>query len=228
LPNTLAHLGVAGLATRSIITAAGLKWVYIGALIPDLPWMIQRIVRIIIPDINLYDLRLYVIVQSTLFLGLILSIAFASLSKEHNKTFLILSFGCLIHLLLDSLQEKWAGSVILFAPFNWETFSLGLFWPESFPTYALTFFGLFYIIFLFRKGIQEPLNLEVKNLRRRVLFIFMLLVYFILPLFLLSQPLEANSHFVKTLKNVDERPGKYFECDRRSFACRRRHRVERN
>lgn len=217
MPNTLAHLGVAGLATRSIITAADLKWVYIGAVIPDLPWILQRFARIIIPGIDLYDLRLYVIIQSTFLFGIILSLALSSLSTEYKKTFLILSLGCLIHLLLDSLQIKWANGVILLAPFTWEPFGLSLFWPESLPTYIITLFGLFYFITLFKKGVNVSFNLAIGNLKRWGIFICVMVIYILLPLLMLNPAYEADNHYVKTLHSIDERSGKYFEVDRRPY-----------
>ena len=217
MPNTLAHLGVAGAATRSIITDADLKWIYLGAVIPDLPWIFQRLGWILFPNINLYDLRLYVIIQSTLFFSLIISLGLASLSKEYLKTFILLALGSLIHLLLDSLQMKWANGAILLAPFSWDLFSLDLFWPESLPTYLITLFGLVYFIIMFRKGINAPLNLKVMKLKRWFILLMLSIVYFVLPLFILNLPLDANNHFVKTLEYVNERPGKYFEMDRRPY-----------
>ena len=66
MPNTLAHLGVQGIATRSVLRDADLKWIYLGCIIPDVSWIIQRLVRYVIPNIDLYDLRLYAIVQASL------------------------------------------------------------------------------------------------------------------------------------------------------------------
>lgn len=217
MPNTLAHLGVAGFATRSVLKAADLKWIYIGGIIPDLPWIFQRFAGMFLPNIDLYDLRLYVIVQSTLLFGMIISLAFASLSKEYLKTFLILSIGCLIHLLLDSLEIKWANGVHLFAPLNWELLNFNLFWNESIPIYLITLFGLVYFFIMFKKGIAVPVNLELSKLKRWVILFTALLIYFLLPLLLLNQPYEADNHYVKTLKEIKERPGKYFEIDRRSY-----------
>ena len=217
MPNTLAHLGIGGTATRLAITKADLKWIYLGCIIPDLPWIFQRLGNVLIPGINLYDLRLYVIVQSTLLFSIILSLSLASFSKEYFKTFLILAFGCLIHLLLDPFQKKWANGTQLFAPFSWEMLNFDLFWPESFPTYFITLFGLFYFIMTFKEGIVAPLNLDLKRFNRRLIFIGVILIYFLVPLFILDQPFDSDNHFVKTLKNVKERPGKYFEIDRRAY-----------
>ena len=45
MPNTLAHLCVQGIATRSLIKDADLKWIYTGCVIPDVPWILQRVIR---------------------------------------------------------------------------------------------------------------------------------------------------------------------------------------
>ena len=66
MPNTLAHLGIGGATTRAVITKADLKWVYLSCVIPDMPWILQRTAHIFFPQVSPYDLRLYVIVQSTL------------------------------------------------------------------------------------------------------------------------------------------------------------------
>ena len=217
MPNTLAHLGVAGAATRSIITAADLKWIYAGSIIPDLPWIFQRFAWMFFPQINLYDLRLYVIIQSTLLFGFIFSFALSSLSKEHTKTFLILAFGCLIHLLLDSLEIKWANGVHLLAPLSWKLLSFNLIWNENIAMYLITLFGLIYFLLMFKKGAAVPLNFELKKITGWVLFLAATLIYFLLPIFILNQPFEADNHYVKTLKEIKERPGKYFEIDRRPY-----------
>lgn len=147
MPNTIAHIGINGLLTRSLIKTSDLFWIYFGTLIPDFPWIFQRAVETFFPSINGYDLRLFAIVQATLFLSILFSGAMAFLSDSPKKTFLILSFGSLLHLLLDSLQIKWANGVHLIAPFNWELLNFSLFWPESSPTYILTLGGIVYFIF---------------------------------------------------------------------------------
>jgi hypothetical protein len=35
MPNTLAHLGIQGVATLSWLKKADLKWIFIGCIIPD-------------------------------------------------------------------------------------------------------------------------------------------------------------------------------------------------
>ena len=82
MPNTLAHIGIQGLASKALFRKADLKWVYIGLIIPDVPWIAQRLIRIFPFDVDLYDLRLYFIIQASLIFCLILSFALASLTKD--------------------------------------------------------------------------------------------------------------------------------------------------
>ena len=58
MPNTLAHMGVARLTSLALFRDADAKWIYIGCVIPDIPWIIQRLVASILPGTNLLDLRL--------------------------------------------------------------------------------------------------------------------------------------------------------------------------
>jgi hypothetical protein len=216
LPNTLAHLGIHGLTTRALNTKADLKWVYLGAVIPDFPWILQRAASYLFTDINLYNLRLYVIIQSTLLFSIILSAGLAFLSKNYLKTFLILSFGSLIHLVLDAMQIKWANGVHLLAPLSWEMLNFNLFWPESIPTYLITALGLVYFIFLFKEFREAESDLIIKSFTRWFYLFIVTATYSLLPLLILHQPLEADNHYVKTLSEVESREGKYFEIDRRS------------
>ena len=128
MPNTLAHLGIQGIATRSWFRNADLKWIFIGCVIPDLPWILQRLIWTGLPDIDRYDLRLFATAQSSLFFCLILSVALAALSKRFWKVFIILGINSLLYLLMDALQNKWANGVQFFAPFNWKMTNFDLFW----------------------------------------------------------------------------------------------------
>ncbi len=39
MPNTLAHLAVQGLATRALLPRSDLKWIALGCVLPDLPFV---------------------------------------------------------------------------------------------------------------------------------------------------------------------------------------------
>ncbi|MCB9249302.1 MAG: hypothetical protein H6613_12540 [Ignavibacteriales bacterium] len=138
-----------------------LLWIYAGCIIPDFPWIIRKIVETILPSVNGYELQAFVIVEATLFFSILLSLALAVLSKFPVRTFLILSLGSLLHLLLDPIQYKWANGVHLFAPFNWDLIHYGFFWPESFGTYLLTFIGIIFFIYNWQ---------EVKNSKPDLIF----------------------------------------------------------
>lgn len=155
MPNTIAHFAINGLFTRTIISHADFKWIYLGCVIPDLPWILQRIVKTLQLPVDLYDLRAYCVVQSSLLLCVFISIAFAMLAKQRSKVFIILIIGCLLHLLLDAVQIKWANGVQLLAPLNWNLLRFDFFWPESMGTYVLMAAGLMYYIFNIKKSIQS-------------------------------------------------------------------------
>ncbi len=214
MPNTLAHIGIHGLTTKAIYKEVDLKWVYLGAIIPDLPWIIQRIVRLIMPNLDRIDLRLYVIVQASLFFCLILSASFALFSRRPKSTFLVLGSGALLHLMIDALQIKWSNGVHLFAPFDWQLLNFALVWPESLPTYWVTAFGLIYASLHFKKSAGFPFPLTIRNPKQsRIGFIFLVL-YFLLPLGFLDGPEKANNHHVRTLRQTEFRQGKAIEVDR--------------
>ena len=216
MPNSLAHIGVNGLTTRAVINNADLKWIYIGCIIPDLPWILQRIAKEI-PGVNLYDLRSYAIIQASLIFCLVLSAALSSFSTRYRKTFLILSLGSLFHLILDAVEIKWANGVHLLAPFNWSLLNFNLVWPESIPIYLITFLGLVYFVLNWKNVVNQPSELNFKNSKPYLISIIFLFIYFALPLFLLDGPRQADNHYVKTLSNENDRTGSYMELDRGLF-----------
>ena len=217
MPNTLAHIGINGLLSRTLIRQSDFLLIYIGAIIPDIPWILQRTATFTFPNINLYDLRLYCIIQSTLFFSLILSAAVGLIYSKSQKSFLILSLGSLIHLAVDSVETKWANGVHLFAPFSWDLFNAGIFWSEHFVIHALTIFGFIYLILKWREAISTSLNFQTKHFRKLIFLIAMLTLYFLGPLIFLRSPESADNHFIKTLRNYETRAGKYFEVDRGNY-----------
>ena len=217
MPNTLAHLGINGLVTRTLIKKADLILIYIGAVIPDFPWIIQRTVLALIPNINPYDLRLYCVILASLFFSILLSAAISFLFINTKKTFIIFTLGSLIHLLLDSIEIKWANGVHLFAPFSWELFNASFFWPENVLIYILTGFGIIYLIVHWKQSLSGSLNFSAKKVSKLVLVFLCLVLYFSLPIVFLDNAEEADNHFVKTLRDYDHRIGNYFEIDRGNF-----------
>ena len=217
MPNTLAHLGINGLVTRTLIKKADLILIYIGAVIPDFPWIIQRFVSALIPQVNIYDLRLYCVILASLFFSFILSAALAYFFIDTKRTFIIFSAGSLIHLLLDSIETKWANGVHLFAPFSWKLFNAGFFWPENIAIYIITAYGLFYLLFKWKETISTSINVSFNNFKKILAVFIFIIIYFSLPILFLDNVEAANNHYVKTLRDREHRTGNYFEIDRGNY-----------
>lgn len=216
MPNTLAHIVLNGSISRSLIKGSDILWIYLGCIIPDIPWIIRKIIEFLIPSMNGYTLQSYSIVQSSLIFSLILSLSFALISGSTKKTFIILSLGSLLHLLFDMLQMKWANGVLFFAPFNWEILNYGMFWPESIVTYVFTAFGLIYYIVNWKEVKQAKLSFNI-NRKTLIGFPILTVLYIVLPIFFIGESKSADNHFVNTLENVTERAGKYIEMDRKGI-----------
>ena len=214
MPNTLAHLGVHAVATRAILSQADYKWIYLGCIIPDIPWILQRLAKITSPEIDVYDLRLFAVVQASLLFCLLLSSAIAMVSPKFWKTFCILGLGSFYHLLLDAFQTKWANGVHFLVPFDWQLINFGFFWPESLPTYFLTAFGLIYLIINWKRASVNPIRFFRPSKKCSIAGILLFFAYMVCPLFLLQFSEKADNHYVGTLRNIDNRLGRYVECDR--------------
>lgn len=214
MPNTIAHFAINGLFTRAVITHSDFKWIYLACVIPDLPWILQRIIKALPFAIDPYDLRAYCIVQSSLLLCVFLCAALAMLAKQRSKVFIILIVGCLLHLLLDAVQIKWANGVVLFAPYNWDLLRFDLFWPESLGTYLLTAVGILYFIFNLPKTIQPNCQEFKFTLMTISMSAVLLLIWLILPIMYMQSVYSADNHYISTLKDSNNRTGKEIEIDR--------------
>jgi len=217
LPNTIAHFAVNGLLTRSLIKAADFKWVYLGCVIPDIPWILQRIINQVPIALDVYDLSAYCIAQASLLLCIILCAAFAMLAKEKYKVFLILAMGSLLHLLLDAVQIKWANGVHLFAPFNWELLRFDLFWPESIWTHLLTVGGVIYLLTNFKAVINSDENVFTDSKPRIVFGVFLITVWLALPFMFMQSVYKHDNQYISTLKNVELRTDKTVQLDRNTI-----------
>lgn len=214
MPNTLGHIVIQTLASRSVFQRSDLNGIYLGCILPDLPWISQRALLYLLPMLDAATLRFYFDIQASLMFCLILSIAFAALSRNFSRTFFILSSNALLHLLLDASQIKWANGVHLFAPFDWSLQNWGFFWPDSWLNYIITALGL--LLAVYHLWQKDPPEVQRRDRGRRHYLAALVfgLIYLTLPLFLLSAPEKADVHYIATLRQIDERPGKYVEFDR--------------
>ena len=216
MPNTFAHLGVQTVITRSCIRSADIKWIGIGCVIPDIPWILQRIIGQFIPAIDALDLRIYCMIQASFSMCLIFALALAVLTSKPGKIFFIISVNCLFHLLLDAMQTKWANGVHFLAPFDWRLVQLQLFWPEANITLVLTGIG---VIALFVYGWLDR-NRQITfsvNYFRSFMAALLMLIYLLVPFMFFAGPIKADNHYVQTLRNIEERQGKEIGFDRCRF-----------
>jgi len=217
MPNTIAHFGVQGLTTRFFLRDSDIKWIYLGCLVPDFSWIMQRFVLFVFPDVDGYDLRLYAVVQVSFLFCLLLGLALAVLSTRMWRVFAILALNAFLHLIPDACQIKWANGVHFLAPFSWQMTNFGLFWPESLPTHVMTFFGIAYVLAYWRKGFRSATNIRWRSVTRICAFTALIAVYFVAPFLLIGGPEELDNHFVKTLRDRHERTGSYIEIDRNHY-----------
>lgn len=216
MPNTLVHLGIQSVSTKALFREADFKWIAVGCIIPDIPWIIQRIVHAAQTGIDLFDLRQYVIVQASLFCCFLLCGAIALLTAERTRIFLILAGNAFLHLLLDAMQIKWANGVHFFAPFSWQLTSFNLVWPEHAITYGFTAVGFAALVYFGVRDWKKKVVLILERSKYAVAIV-LLAAYFILPLLMRFGPDQADNHYIVTLRNSEERSGQYVELDRSRF-----------
>ncbi len=199
MPNTLVHLGVQGLVLRSIASDRYLAWVAVGCVLPDLPWILQRVCKRLQIPVDPFDLRVYCIVQASLFMCLLLSAGVAQLTRDRWKIFQILALSSLVHLLLDATEIKWGNGVHLLAPFSWRLVRFDLFWPESAIVSAVTLAGLVlsgWLIVKWWRVRPHDLQLRLPDAQRWMLGGGAAASYVLLPLALMSAPEQAGNHSV--------------------------------
>ena len=212
MPNTLAHFGIQTLASKAVDRTADIKWVAVGCILPDLPWITQRLISFLAPGIDLLSLRVYCLIQASLFFCLILSGSIALLNRNAARVFLLLGGNSLVHLLLDGMQTKWANGVHLSAPFSWQLSQFQLFWPEDMITGVLTVSGLLIIAYY---GWHERRILALKGAVFPLLLSSLLLIsYILLPFMFFNDSFEADNHYVQTLQSKEQRSGKAIGFDR--------------
>ncbi|MBT8329104.1 MAG: hypothetical protein KJN87_05315 [Desulfofustis sp.] len=213
MPNTLAHLGTQALPWKLLAPDTDIKWLAFGCIIPDLPWIAQRIVYHLIPTVDLIDLKIYCMIQASLLFCLLMSGAIALLFSASAPIFLILAGNSLLHLILDAAQTKWANGVHFLAPLNWQLSQFHLFWPEHLIILILSLTGLATLLFFGIKDLSRPIRLAFSTLRLSVAAL-LLALYLLLPLGLFEGPLQADNHYVATLKNYQDRTGRKVGFDR--------------
>ena len=213
MPNTLVHIGAQALPWKVLNQDTDIKWLAFGCIIPDLPWIAQRIVPPLFPSVDLIDLKIYCMIQGSLLFCLVMSGAMAMLAAASAPIFMILAGNSLLHLILDAAQTKWANGVHFLAPLNWQLSQFNLFWPEHVIILILSITGLAALLFFGVRDLGKPIRLAFSPLRLS-LAALLLALYLLLPLGLFEGPLQADNHYVATLKNYQDRIGREVGFDR--------------
>lgn len=217
MPNTLAHVGAQGVATRLGLRDADLRWAYLGCLVPDLPWILQRLLLDAVPGIDPHALQAYTIAQASLLGGLLVCAAAALLAPRPGRAFAVLGGNVGLHLVLDALQTKWGSGAHFLAPVSWQATNWGWFWPESGPTYVLTALGLLVVGWHAWRGFARPPALVRPSWGRLAAMAGLLAVYAAGPLLLLQGPVVADAHSIGTLSRPLERQGHAVAIDRARY-----------
>lgn len=213
MPATLGHIAVQVSLGRVTRLGIDTKWLLIGCILPDLPWVFQRVVGAtgLVPAI---DMRIYAIAQSSLLVCLLICVVLACFALRPFLIFATLSISCFVHLFLDALQIKWGNGVALAAPFSWELTSFGYFWPEDFASLVLLVLGTFVAIRLIWIGRPSGADLVWPGRWRTLLAGTCLIAYLALPVPMMPAVEAANLHDVSTLRQVEQRAGHTIAIDR--------------
>jgi len=213
VPNLLAHYGAQGPVLRALLPRADLRWILLGCVLPDAPWILQRLLVPFLREERVYELRLFAVAQASLAGCLLLSASVCFLSKRPALTFGVLSLGAVFHLFLDAVETKWGNGVHLFVPFSFGMTNFGLFWPESAPIYLATVAGLAFVFWeLFRT--RRPTGAPARGRRRPVAAAVLLGASTIFSCSTLRPLEQHDAHFVRTLRNRSDRSGRLLELDR--------------
>lgn len=191
-------------------------WVIIACIIPDLPWVELKLL-LATHTFNPYDLRLYCTAQASLLFCLILAGGLCLWTHNSIKIFLILGINSLLHLLLDSLQIKWGNGVNIISPFNWELFHLDIFWPEFSGTIILSAVGFMYLLYNWNRLQANTPLYKASGKTKHVAGSLFIALYFLGPLYFMNQLDDADTYFIQTMRNINERTGKPIKLDRAHY-----------
>jgi hypothetical protein len=216
VPNTLVHFAVQGPASRGLWRALDPRWIFLGCLLPDLPWILRRAVVALAPAVDPVDLRLYTMAQASLAGTLLLCAALAVATVAPRLVFAVLGLNALLHLLLDATEIKWGNGVHLLAPFSWRMTSFNLVGGEGILFPALSVAGVIVVAWELARRRRPPVGLDLRPRRLAAAGAF-LAAYLVAPLPFFSAVEASDSYSVKTMREVQQRPGRTVSFDRTAF-----------
>ncbi len=216
MPNTLVHFATQGTLSRGVWPRVDARWIFLGCLLPDVPWILRRVAVGFDIPVNTYDLRLYTMAQASLAVTLLLCAALAVVTVAPRLVFGILGLNALLHLLLDATEVKWGNGVHLLAPLSWRMTRFDLIDGASLLVLVLTVLGAVLVTWEIARWRPPAIRLDLRP-RRLALAMAFAMAYFFLPLVFLGGVEASDSYSVKTLREVSARPGRTVGLDRTSF-----------
>jgi len=216
LPNTLIHFAAQGAASHALWRRLDPRFVYLGCLLPDLPWILRRAVVGLGLPVDGFDLRLYTMALASLAVTLLLAAGVAVATTAPRRVFAVLGLNALFHLLLDATEVKFGNGVHLVAPLSWRMTSFDLIAGESPLYFTLTVGGALLAAWEIARprGTAVPFDLRPRRLAAASA---LLAAYFVAPLPFLGAIESSGSYSVKTLREVEARPGRAVSLDRTAF-----------
>jgi hypothetical protein len=183
-----------------------------GCVIPDLPWILRRGFHALGWGWDPITTEAYFIAQASLFLCAPAAIAFGFLFRDSMRFAVIAMLGCVVHLLLDSLQIKWGNGVHLRAPFDWEHFQIGVLEIDTPLTVFVSMMGIVPLLML--PQIKDEARLLAVDSIRSIGIAIALICYLAAPLMFVEAVVASDSRDLRTLASQADRIGKTIELDR--------------
>jgi hypothetical protein len=216
VPNTLVHFAAQGAASHGLWRRIDPRWVYLGCLLPDVPWILRRAAVGLALPVDAFDLRLYTMAQASLAGTLLLCAALAVLAAAPGRVFAILGVNALLHLLLDATEVKWGNGVHLFAPVSWRMTSFDLLGGESAVYLLLSVLGGLLVAWEIGRRRPPRVRLDVRPARLAAGGA-LLAAYLLAPFPFLAAVQASDSYSVRTLREVEARAGRRVGIDRTAF-----------
>ncbi len=170
MPNLLTHFGATYLLFWPLPWRIDLRLLFLGALLPDLPWIIYRALERL-TALDPINLLAYLIPFSTPIVVLLVAACIALLHQRPLTCFGILGTAGVLNIVLDALQTRPVSGPLLLYPFSFRQYSLHWFWSEDIISYVAVGVSLVCIAFALRRPIW-PTPFRLQNLGLVVSLLF--------------------------------------------------------
>jgi hypothetical protein len=136
MPDLVTHTAWVYFGTRWWVNAPMRVLIYIGTVLPD---VLSRPLYILKPQWYPYTIAIH---TPVFMLGLVWLLGYFFHVTWRTKARWLLLAGVSAHFLLDALQRHLDNGYYWLFPFGWQTFSEGLFWPETATYWTPIWIGL--------------------------------------------------------------------------------------